>query len=97
MAIRSFRRREIADFFFDGRTDRRAGWTAVAKIVTRKLDMLNYAQQLDDLRSPPANRLEALKGNLKGRFSVRVNDQWRVVFRWTDDGPEDVDVADYHA
>ena len=88
---------EIADFFFDGRTDRRAGWTAVAKIVTRKLDMLNYAQQLDDLRSPPANRLEALKGDLKGRFSIRVNDQWRVVFRWTDDGPEDVDVVDYHA
>ena len=58
--------------------------------------MLNYAQQLDDLRSPPANRLEALKGDLKGRFSVRVNDQWRVVFRWTDDGPEYVDVVDYH-
>jgi len=96
MAIRSFRRSEIADFFFDGKTDRRAGWIGMARIVTRKLDMLHYAQKLDDLRSPPANRLEALRGNLKGFFSVRVNDQWRVIFRWTSSGPEDVDVVDYH-
>jgi proteic killer suppression protein len=59
--------------------------------------MLHYAQKLDDLRSPPANRLEALKGSLKGFFSIRVNDQWRIVFRWTSGGPEDVDVVDYHA
>jgi proteic killer suppression protein len=96
MAIRTFRRSEIADFFFDGKLDRRAGWIGVVKIVTRKLDMLHYAQKVDDLRSPPANRLEALKGDLKGFFSIRVNDQWRVVFRWTSGGPEDVDVVDYH-
>ncbi|HXU05394.1 MAG TPA: type II toxin-antitoxin system RelE/ParE family toxin [Polyangia bacterium] len=97
MAIRTFRRSEIADFFFDGKAERKAGWTAVARIVARKLDMLHYAQKLDDLRSPPANRLEALKGSLKGFFSIRVNDQWRIVFRWTSGGPEDVDVVDYHA
>ena len=52
MAIRTFRRSEIADFFFDGKAERKAGWTAVARIVARKLDMLHYAQKLDDLRSP---------------------------------------------
>lgn len=96
MAIRTFKRPEIADFFLDGTLERRAGWVRIAKVVTRKLDMIHYAQRLDDLRSPPANRLEALKGNLAGFHSVRVNDQWRVVFRWTDDGAEDVDVSDYH-
>ena len=96
MAIRSFRRSEIADFFFDGATNRRAGWIGVAKIVARKVDMLHYAQKLDDLRSPPANRLEALKGDLKGFFSIRINDQWRIVFRWASSGPEEVDVVDYH-
>ena len=96
MPIRTFRRSEIADFFFDGKTDRKSGWIGVAKIVARKLDMLHYAHKLDDLRSPPANRLEALKGELKGFFSVRVHDQWRIVFRWTSSGPEDVDVVDYH-
>ncbi len=96
MAIRSFRHSEIADLFFDGETPRRAGWRSVVKIVARKLDMLHYAQKLDDLRSPPANRLEALKGDLKGFFSIRINDQWRIVFRWTSSGPQDVDVVDYH-
>jgi toxin HigB-1 len=96
MAIRSFRRREIADFFFEGKAERRGGWAGIAKIVTRKLDMLQYSQKLNDLRSPPANRLEALRGNLKGFCSIRVNDQWRIVFRWTDEGPDDVDVVDYH-
>jgi proteic killer suppression protein len=96
MAIRSFRRSEIADFFFEGKVERRAGWANISKIVTRKLDMLQYSQKLEDLQSPPANRLEALKGDLKGLFSIRVNDQWRIVFRWTNQGPEDVDVVDYH-
>lgn len=96
MAIRSFRRSEIADLFFDGQANRRAGWNSVIKVVTRKLDMLHYAQKLDDLRSPPANRLEALKGDLKGFFSIRINDQWRIVFRWASNGPDDVDVVDYH-
>lgn len=96
MAIRSFARRAIEDFFFTGRLPQREGWTGMAKVVTRKLDMLQYAQRLDDLRSPPGNRFEPLKGDLVGLHSLRVNDQWRVVFRWTDEGPEDVDVMDYH-
>ena len=58
--------------------------------------MLDYAHDLKDLRSPPGIRLEALKGNLVGYHSIRINDQWRVVFRWTDNGPTDVDILDYH-
>jgi proteic killer suppression protein len=63
----------------------------------RKLDMLNAAHVLLDLRSPPGNRLEALRGDLSGRHSIRVNDQWRIVFRWTDAGPEEVLLTDYHS
>ena len=62
----------------------------------RAWDVLDYAGALNDLRSPPGNRLEALKGNLAGRHSIRINDQWRVVFRWTDAGPTEVDIRDYH-
>lgn len=58
--------------------------------------MVNNAERLEDLKSPPGNRLEALKGDLAGRHSVRVNDQWRIVFRWTADGPDDVEIVDYH-
>jgi toxin HigB-1 len=59
------------------------------------LDVLNGAQRLDDLRSPPANRLEALRGELAGFHSIRVNDQWRLIFRW-DEGVHDVSLTDYH-
>jgi len=58
--------------------------------------MLDYAHDLKDLRSPPGNKLEALKGSLVGYHSIRINDQWRVVFRWTDNGPTDVDILNYH-
>ena len=58
--------------------------------------MIDYAHVLDDLKSPPGNRLEALKGKLRGMHSIRVNDQWRIVFRWTEAGPAGVDVVDYH-
>ena len=58
--------------------------------------MLDYAEALGDLASPPGNRLETLKGDLAGFHSIRVNDRWRVVFRWTTTGPEDVDIRDYH-
>lgn len=96
MAIRSFARPEIELFFFEGAVPRRAGWAGVAKIVARKLDMVHYASVIDDLKSPPGNRLEALKGNLLGSHSIRVNDQWRVIFRWLAQGPTEVDVVDYH-
>lgn len=58
--------------------------------------MLNYADALNDLASPAGNRLEALKGGLQGLHSIRINDQWRVLFRWTPAGPSDVDIRDYH-
>ena len=65
-------------------------------VVKRKLDMVDYAAALEDLKAPPGNRLEPLKGDLAGFHSIRINDQWRVVFRWTDAGPVDVDINDYH-
>lgn len=68
----------------------------VAKAARRKLVMLNNAVALEDLKSPPGNRLEPLQGDLKGKHSIRINDQWRIVFRWTKDGAEDVEIDDYH-
>jgi len=67
----------------------------LVRIALRKLDVLNGAHQLNDLRFPPANRLEALKGDLAGFHSIRVNDQWRLIFRW-DEGVYDVSLTDYH-
>lgn len=66
------------------------------RVATRKLEMLDRAHELRDLASPPQNRLEALKGDRKGQHSIRINDQWRICFRWTSAGPEDVDIVDYH-
>ena len=68
----------------------------VRNVAVRKLDMLDAAAGLQDLRSPPGNRLEALKGDLRGLYSIRVNDQWRVVFRWVGVDAHDVRVVDYH-
>lgn len=96
MAIQSFASRGVERFFLEGRVPRGAGWARVAKVAARKLDILDYAEALKDLASPPGNRLEALKGNLAGFYSLRINDQWRVIFRWTDAGPADVDIGDYH-
>jgi len=75
------------------RVRRFAAFEAVAR---RKLRQLEIAGRLEDLRVPPGNRLEALKGNRKGQMSVRINDQWRVCFRWTDAGPADVEIVNYH-
>ena len=61
-----------------------------------KLDMVDAAVRLDDLRSPPGNHLEALKGDRKGQHSMRINRQWRICFRWTAEGPENVEIVDYH-
>lgn len=70
-----------------------AGIQAVAR---RKLRMLNNARSLADLRVPPANRLEMLKGDRKGQHSIRINDQWRICFRWSSIGAADVEIVDYH-
>jgi proteic killer suppression protein len=64
--------------------------------MQRKLKMLDAAMKLEELRVPPGNRLEALKGSRKGWHSIRVNDQWRVCFRWQTNGPHDVEIVDYH-
>ena len=95
MPIRSFRDDETELFFTKGKVPRRKGWANVSNIVKRKLDMLHYAKELKDLRSPPQNRLEALSRDLVGYYSIRVNGQWRVIFKW-DQHPYDVSVRDYH-
>jgi toxin HigB-1 len=71
-------------------------WAAIERPALRKLVQLDLARTLDDLRSPPGNRLEALSGDRKGQWSIRINDQFRVCFRWTTDGPYDVEIVDYH-
>jgi proteic killer suppression protein len=96
MAIQSFTKPELEEFFKTGKVPKKAGWQGVKKIAARKLDMLDYAQVLDDLKSPPGNQFEALKDDLKGLHSIRVNDQWRIVFEWTDQGPSKVRIMDYH-
>ena len=96
MAIRSFRDPATEDLFHGRSTSRvRRFPPEVARIALRKLDVLNAAHRLNDLRSPPSNRLEVLKGDLAGFHSIRVNDQWRLVFRW-EDGVYDVSLLDYH-
>ncbi|OFM51504.1 plasmid maintenance system killer [Corynebacterium sp. HMSC064H12] len=65
-------------------------------VALRKLRQLGYTQTLDELRIPPGNRLEALKGDRRGQFSIRINDQWRICFRWSAAGPEEVEIVDYH-
>jgi proteic killer suppression protein len=68
----------------------------VQRSALRKLLILDAAETVQDLRVPPGNRLEKLKGNRSGQHSIRINDQWRICFRWTAPGPEDVEITDYH-
>ena len=68
----------------------------IQQVALRKLFMLDKAQTLDDLRIPPANRLEALKDTRKGQHSIRINDQWRICFIWSESGPDRVEIVDYH-
>ena len=96
MAIRGFASEVVRQFFVTGQVSPKVGWRVVATVVARKLDMLNYAGVPNDLKNPRGNRLEALKRDLKGLYSIRVNDQWRVIFRWTPAGATEVDVVDYH-
>jgi toxin HigB-1 len=68
----------------------------IARVARRKLRQLEIAGRLEDLKVPPGNRFEALKGDRSGQYSIRINDQWCVCFRWTDAGAEDVEIVDYH-
>lgn len=95
--IESLRNRLAEDLFFDrqSRETRRLP-AELRRVVRRMVLCLHDAAELGDLRVPPGNRLEALKGRLKGMHSMRINDQWRVVFRWENGGAFDVAVVDYH-
>lgn len=95
MAIQSFKHKELEDFFWTGKKGKNLKWASLAKVAKRKLDMLHFADELMDLRSPPSNNLEALHGNLRGYYSIRINDQWRVIFKW-DSQPSEVEIVDYH-
>jgi proteic killer suppression protein len=91
--IRSFKDKKTEKFFAGTIVREFAG---VKKVAERKLTMLDSAAQLRDLLSPPANRLEKLKGDRSGQHSIRINNQWRICFVWKDDGPYEVEITDYH-
>lgn len=93
MAIVSFQCLDTQRLFTSGKTRRFANIQSVAE---RKLAQLDAAMSLEFLRSPPGNRLEPLSGDRQGQHSIRINDQWRVCFVWTDKGVADVEIVDYH-
>lgn len=93
MAIQSFKCPETRAIFGLERVRR---WVNIEVVALRKLRMLHAAMGLPDLRVPPGNRLEALLGNREGQHSIRINDQWRMCFVWTSEGPKDVEIVDYH-
>ncbi|MEX1163855.1 MAG: type II toxin-antitoxin system RelE/ParE family toxin [Nitriliruptor sp.] len=95
--IRSFRDSATEALFHGerGKAIRRLS-PDIRSAATRKLDMLNAARELDDLRAPPGNRLEPLKGDLRGKYSIRVDDQWRIVFGWESGDAYEVEITDYH-
>lgn len=91
--IQSFSDHDTEQLFFHENNLR---FAAVARVALRKLIQLNRAAVLADLAVPPGNRLEPLRGSRTGFHSIRINDQWRIVFRWTESGPAEVAIADYH-
>ncbi len=91
--IRSFRCSDTQSLYETGKSKRFSG---IATVATRKLTQMDAAATLEFLRSPPGNHLEALKKDRLGQHSIRINDQWRLCFRWTTAGPEDVEIVDYH-
>ena len=93
MTIQSYRCSDTKTLRATGKSRRFGG---IAKVALRKLDMLNAAVRLESLTIPPGNHLEALTGDRSGQHSIRINQQWRLCFRWTASGPTDVEIVDYH-
>lgn len=91
--IRSIRDGDTLELWRTGRNRR---FSAIAKVALRKLDQLDASVAIEDLRVPPGNRLEKLRGDREGQWSIRVNDQWRICFRWDDGEALDVEIVDYH-
>ena len=91
--IRTFRRKDTERLFDDRFVPR---FQAVERSARKKLEALNAASSLEDLRMIPGNRLEVLRGDRAGQFSIRINDQWRVCFRWVEGDAHDVEIVDYH-
>ena len=91
--VKGFRCADTQALFETGKSKR---FSSLANVAIRKLAQLDAANTLEFLRSPPGNRLEALAGDRKGQYSIRINDQFRLCFRWTPEGPTDVEIVDYH-
>jgi toxin HigB-1 len=91
--IQSFKCKDTLALF-EGKNPRR--FKSFISVAERKLAQLDAAQTLDFLKSPPGNHLEALKGDRKGQHSIRINDQWRICFKWSEVGPANVEIVDYH-
>ncbi|MBD8755405.1 MULTISPECIES: type II toxin-antitoxin system RelE/ParE family toxin [Pseudomonas] len=91
--IRSFACADTEALFTTGRTRR---WPDIKQVAERKLAALDAANELRDLRSPPGNRLHSLEGDRRGQHSISINMQWRICFTWTESGPENVEIVDYH-
>jgi proteic killer suppression protein len=91
--IKSFADRRTKWFFETGRSRQ---WNSVARVAVRKLVQIDSAVSLAELNAPPGNRLEALHGDRAGQHSIRINEQWRICFRWESDGAYDVEIVDYH-
>jgi proteic killer suppression protein len=91
--IKSFADKRTKALFETGRNAR---WNSIARVAVRKLVQIDSVIALDELRAPPGNRLEALHGSRKGQWSIRINDQWRLCFRFEDGNALDVEIVDYH-
>ena len=95
--IASFGDQATADLYHGRKTKKARRFPSdIYSVAYRKLDMLNYAFKLEDLKVPPGNRLEALKGELKGYYSIRVNDKWRITFQWRNGAAHNIKLTDYH-
>jgi proteic killer suppression protein len=94
--IQGFRCKATDDLFKTRKVKKDTPASDAASVALRKLAMLDAAQALGDLRIPPNNRLELLKGDRDGQHSIRINAQWRICFKWTEGGPRDVEIVDYH-